>query len=83
VRGPYCATGHFHSYPANVVLWGSKAAGPGRQRYTRITELYPGVHPPYVRSAGYLLGDAVPLTTGPAGTSTVSYSTVTRRSALN
>jgi hypothetical protein len=45
---PYCAVGHFHSYPVNVVLWGSKAAGPGRQRYTKITELYPGVHPPYV-----------------------------------
>ena len=36
--------------PVNVVLWGSKAAGPGRQRYTKITELYPGVHPPYVRN---------------------------------
>jgi hypothetical protein len=23
------------------VLWSSKAAGPGRQRYTKITELYP------------------------------------------
>ena len=34
---PYCAAGHFHSYPVNVVLWGSKAAGPGRQRYTKIT----------------------------------------------
>lgn len=34
----------------NVVLWGSKAAGPGRQRYTKITELYPDVHPPYVRN---------------------------------
>ena len=45
---PYCAAGHFHSYPVNVVLWGSKTAGPGRQRYTKITELYPGVHPPYV-----------------------------------
>lgn len=47
---PYCAAGHFHSYPVNVVLWGSKAAGPGRQRYTKITELYPDVHPPYVRT---------------------------------
>jgi hypothetical protein len=47
---PYCAAGHFHSYPVNVLLWGSKAAGPGRQRYTKITELYPGVHPRYVRN---------------------------------
>ena len=41
---------HFRSYPVDVVLWGSKAAGPGRQCYTKITELYPGVHPPYVRN---------------------------------
>jgi hypothetical protein len=47
---PYCAAGHFHSYPVNVVLWGSKAAGPGRQRNTKITGFYPGVHPPYVRN---------------------------------
>ena len=47
---PYCAAGRFYSYPVNVVLRGSQAAGPGRQRYTTITELYPGVHPPHVRS---------------------------------
>ena len=40
--------GNFHGYPVDVVLWGSKAAGPGRQRYANITELYPSVHPPYV-----------------------------------
>jgi hypothetical protein len=45
---PYCAAGHFHSYPVDVVLWGSAAAGPGHQRYTKITMLYPGAHPPYV-----------------------------------
>ena len=25
---PYCAAGHFHRYPALVVLWGSKTVGP-------------------------------------------------------
>jgi len=45
---PYCAAGHFRRYPVDVVLWGSKAAGPGRQRYTKITMLYPGAHPAYV-----------------------------------
>ncbi|HMI27195.1 MAG TPA: hypothetical protein VK594_22155, partial [Streptosporangiaceae bacterium] len=24
---PYCAAGHFHSYPVNVVLWGSTHDG--------------------------------------------------------
>ena len=39
--------------------------------------------PPAVcpRSAGHLLGDAVSVTTGPVKTGTVSYNTVTRRSA--
>jgi hypothetical protein len=45
---PYCAAGHFRSYPVDVVLWGSRAAGPGQHRYTKVTMLYPGVHPPYV-----------------------------------
>ena len=46
---PYCAAGRIRSYPVRVVLWDGKAAGPGRQRYTKITEVYPGAHPPYVR----------------------------------
>ena len=33
-----------------ISLRGSQAAGPGRQRYTKITELYLGVHPRYVRN---------------------------------
>lgn len=47
---PYCAAGHFHRYPVDVVLWQPAAAGPGSQRYTSITLLYPGVHPAYVGS---------------------------------
>jgi hypothetical protein len=47
---PYCAAGHFHGYPVDVVLWRPAAAGPGSQRYTSITLLYPGTHPAYVGS---------------------------------
>lgn len=47
---PYCAAGHFHRYPVDVVLWHPAAAGPGSQRYTSITLLYPGAHPAYVGS---------------------------------
>jgi hypothetical protein len=45
---PYCAAGHFRRYPVGVVLWHPAAAGPGSQRYTSITLLYPGAHPAYV-----------------------------------
>jgi hypothetical protein len=44
---PYCAAGHFHRYPVDAVFWGAAAAGPGRQRYTRVTLLYPGTRPGY------------------------------------
>jgi hypothetical protein len=47
---PYCAAGHFHRYPVDVVLWHPAAAGPGSQRYTSITLLYPGAHPAYTGS---------------------------------
>jgi hypothetical protein len=44
---PYCAAGHFHSYPVLVVLWGNAAlrGNPGTLRYTRITLIYPGARP--------------------------------------
>jgi hypothetical protein len=44
---PYCAAGHFHGYPVDVVFWGSAAlkSDPGTQRYTKVTLLYPGVRP--------------------------------------
>ena len=46
---PYCAAGHFHSYPAIVVLWGSKAVKghPGERCYTKLTEILTGPRPRY------------------------------------
>jgi hypothetical protein len=47
---PYCAAGHFHSYPAIVVLWGSKAVQghPGERGYTKLTEILTGPRPRHV-----------------------------------
>jgi hypothetical protein len=46
---PYCAAGHFHSYPAVVVFWGSKAVKnhPGERCYTMMTEILTGPRPRY------------------------------------
>jgi len=44
---PYCAAGHFHRYPALVVLWGSKAIGHGEHAYTRLTMILTGARPGY------------------------------------
>jgi hypothetical protein len=44
---PYCAAGHFHRYPALVVLWGSKAVGSGEHAYTKLTLILPGARPGY------------------------------------
>lgn len=41
---PYCAAGHFHSYPALVVLWGPQRYGAVR-RFTEITQILPGARP--------------------------------------
>jgi hypothetical protein len=45
---PYCAAGHFRSYPVLVVFWGNTGlrGHPGTQRYTNVTLLYPGTRPP-------------------------------------
>jgi hypothetical protein len=42
---PNCASGHFRSYPVDVVFRGSAAVRPGEQRFTRVTLLYPGRRP--------------------------------------
>lgn len=44
---PYCAAGHFHRYPALVVLWGSKAVKNhlGERRYTELTLILTGPRP--------------------------------------
>jgi hypothetical protein len=47
---PYCAAGHFHRYPALVVLWGSKAVGSGEHAYTKLTLILPGARPGYYDS---------------------------------
>jgi hypothetical protein len=44
---PYCAAGHFHGYPVDVIFWGGTSlhGHPGSQRYTSVTLLYPGTPP--------------------------------------
>jgi hypothetical protein len=44
---PYCAAGHFHSYPVDVIFWGGASlhGHPGSQRYTSVTLVYPGARP--------------------------------------
>jgi hypothetical protein len=55
---PYCAAGHFHAYPVDVVFWGSTAltGSPGTQRYTTITMLYPRARPPIYNGHKYVEG---------------------------
>jgi hypothetical protein len=55
---PYCAAGHFHAYPVDVVLWGGTAVigSPGTQRYRTITLLYPGKRPPIYNGHKYVEG---------------------------
>jgi hypothetical protein len=43
---PYCAAGHFHSYPVLVVFFGS-APYRGSQRYSEVTLIYTGSRPPH------------------------------------
>jgi hypothetical protein len=55
---PYCAAGHFHAYPVDVIFWGRTAVlgEPGTQRYTTITLLYPGARPPIYNGHKYVEG---------------------------
>jgi hypothetical protein len=50
---PYCAAGHFHSFPAVVIFWGSAAVKnhPGQRCYTKVTIILTGTRPRYY---GYL-----------------------------
>jgi hypothetical protein len=45
---PTCVGGHFHSYPAIVVLWGSAAVKghPSERKYTQMTLIFTGTRPP-------------------------------------
>lgn len=46
---PYCAAGHFHSYPAIVVLWGNTAVKnhPGEHCFSKMTVILTGARPRY------------------------------------
>jgi hypothetical protein len=46
---PYCAAGHFHSFPAVVIFWGSTAVKnhPGERCYTKMTIILTGTRPRY------------------------------------
>jgi hypothetical protein len=46
---PDCAAGHFHSYPALALLWGSGgvAGHPAQRRYTQVTLVFTGARPPF------------------------------------
>ncbi len=48
---PYCAAGHFHGYPVDVIFRGSAPVHghPGRQRYTEVTLMYRGARPDFYR----------------------------------
>jgi hypothetical protein len=45
---PTCVGGHFHDYPALVVLWGSAAVQghPSERKYTHMTLIFTGKRPP-------------------------------------
>ncbi|MEY9850223.1 hypothetical protein ABH940_007347 [Streptacidiphilus sp. BW17] len=60
---PYCAAGHFHSFPVDVTLtdpvpWQGHA---GQTRYTKVTLFYPGPRPAHAAQTVTL-----PLAAGPA-----------------
>jgi hypothetical protein len=60
---PYCAAGHFHTFPVDVTLtdpvpWQGHA---GQTRYTKVTLFYPGARP-----AGAAQTVSLPLAAGPA-----------------
>lgn len=46
---PACAGGHFHTYRALAVLWGSAAVKghPSQRRYTQLTLVFTGTRPPF------------------------------------
>lgn len=61
---PSCVAGHFHSYPALVVLWGSGSVSgqPNERRYTEVTLIYPGARPPVYKLVNGKLVATYPVT---------------------
>ena len=55
---PYCAAGHFHAYPVDVIFWGRTAVTgqPGTERYRFVTMLYAGARPPVYNGHKYVEG---------------------------
>ncbi|MGH3254978.1 MAG: hypothetical protein ACRDOU_06130 [Streptosporangiaceae bacterium] len=55
---PYCAAGHFHAYPVDVIFWGRRAVigSPGTERYANVTMLYPRKRPPIYNGHKYVEG---------------------------
>jgi hypothetical protein len=45
---PFCVSGHFHAYPALVMLWGSAAVKgqPSLRHYTHVTLIFTGKRAP-------------------------------------
>lgn len=68
---PYCAVGHFHSYPALVVLWGDAAVKnhPGEHRYTMMTQVLTGPRPRYhdYQTRSWMTAPVTQTTALPAG----------------
>jgi hypothetical protein len=58
---PYCAIGHFHSYPVLVVLWGNAAlrGSPGTLHYTKITLIYTGARPKFFNGSPGTVTDSL------------------------
>ena len=48
---PYCAAGHFHSYPVKVVLWQAELCQDKHDDYREATVVFTGPRPPGAKSS--------------------------------
>lgn len=73
---PNCADGHFHAYPALVILWGSTAVPnhPGERCYTMMTSILTGARPRYYDYARHKWVTAPVTQTSPLMTSPTALS---------
>ena len=58
---PYCAAGHFHSYPVTVVLWQAALCQDKYDDYREATVTFTGRRPPGLKSAHPKLSVGCPL----------------------